>query len=162
MKLRNKVASFTMLDMYNNYNNKDEVEKFLYYKVINEFNKQISEEIVNNAYTFKLPLGLGSIFIDKKIKKNKTSVVDWKTTKVLWEEDDEYKASKKLVYELNSHSDGYVMKWKWGKSRYKNFHVQLFSFIPTRYNKRYLAKQIKLNKALYYDSKLYNHRKADI
>lgn len=157
------MASFTMLDMYKSYISKNnDINKHLYYKIINEFNEKISREIVENSYEFKLPFALGSIFIDKKIKKNKTSVIDWKATKELWEEDQEYKQNKKLVYELNPHSDGFVMKWKWNKGKFKTTHTKIFSFVPTRYNKRYLAKQIKENQINYYDCKVHKYRPINI
>lgn len=156
MKRRSGVYSLTKLDIYNYYKKNRKslglsvLDKHLFYNIMEEFNKEISKEIIE-GYVFKLPEALGYLGIDKRKRRYKKTVVDWKTTKQLWEESIEDKENKTKVFIFNEHSDGYIMKWKWSRT---NKHIKYrnhYDFIPTRANKRNLAKQIKATNTDYYD-----------
>jgi len=113
-----------------------------YRSVCEKFNKKVVEDILYNAGDFKLPYRLGEIRIQKKKMKFDTSKmkINWKATK----------ESGFRVYHMNDHRDNYRYRWYWRK---KNVIVQnktLYSFIPSRANKRELAKLLKTDKSIDY------------
>tara|TARA_Y100001973_G_C5176974_1_gene322536 strand:- start:743 stop:1213 length:471 start_codon:yes stop_codon:yes gene_type:complete len=113
-----------------------------YRSVCEKFNKKVVEDILYNAGEFKLPYRLGEIRIQKKKMKFDTSKmkINWKATK----------ESGFRVYHMNDHRDNYRYRWYWKK---KNVIVQnktLYSFIPSRANKRELAKLLKTDKSIDY------------
>jgi hypothetical protein len=124
-----------------------------YTKVLNKFNKDISKAIMEDAYEYILPKRLGTIRIKKykpKLKldeegnlKTKYLPVNWKATNDLWASNPEAKASKKRVYHLNNHSDGYRYIWYYSTYRSNLPNKSLYRFIPTRTNKRELSALIK-------------------
>lgn len=142
-----KKRSLTLLDAYKDFKEiaKNEpmllnINKALYKKICLEFNKLLSNSIMNNAFEFKMPSNIGSLRV-KKIKGNKTRRVDWKTTK---------KHNTK-VYHLNFHTDGYYYKWFWHKHKAIFTNKSAYSFTPTRYNKRTLASLLKTNQVEFFE-----------
>lgn len=138
----NKVQEpYTFADTYPNYI-ADKEPGSLYYVTYKEyvdicstFYKMISKAIIDDSIRFKLPFGLGELFIRKK--KNKTTgklPIDWPLTVQYG----------KRVYNLNEHSLGFGYKFFWTKPcRIKNKFM--YRLVLTRSNKRYLAKAIKQN-----------------
>ena len=119
------------------------VEYSVYRKVCEEFNKKICKYILEDAGEFQLPYRLGSLRI-KKTKMdygNKNHMrPDWKKTKELG----------KTVYHLNDHTDGFRYRWAWNKSNVVTVGKKLYSFYPTRTNKRTLAQLLKEDKNVDY------------
>jgi hypothetical protein len=130
-------------------------------EIINLFNNKLIEEIYKGAY-ITLPYSLGDIYITKYkkeyefdedgnvITKNKFNMVDYKTTKELWQEHPELK-SKQYVYYDNFHTDGYKFRIKW-----KRYHTvranKLYNFKPSRSFSRGLAAYLRQNpNQSYYD-----------
>lgn len=105
--------------------------------ICEEFNKELSKEILE-GYFFKMPYRLGTI----RIKKRKVDLKNLKPNFGLYNETDgEYKNKH-----LNEHSNNYYVRYYWNKriaTLIKN--KSAYSFIPTRENKRTLAKLIKEN-----------------
>jgi hypothetical protein len=144
------------MDMYRYYlknNKRDRTDYSTYSKILNSFNKKVSMKIMEHAFDFPIPFRLGtlrikkykpSIKIDKEGNlKHKGLSPNWKATKELWEVDKNAKKSKKIVFHTNDHSDGYNYKWHFSNYRSNCANRSVYSFIPTRTNKRILAQLIK-------------------
>jgi hypothetical protein len=113
-----------------------------YRKICEEFNKLTSEDILLNAGEFKLPYRLGEIRIEKK-----KMVFDTTRMKIDWQ------ATRKAgfqVYHINDHRDNYRYRWYWKKKGAVVKNKTLYSFIPSRANKRELAKLLKTDKSIDY------------
>lgn len=121
-----------------------------YRKLINNFNTFTMGRILGGEEVI-LPSRMGRICVIG-VKRNiqfdekgniKNGRIDWKLTKEMWEKDPELKAKKELFYFFNEHSDGISYLFKWYKSRILVTNKNYYSFIPSRHNKRLLAKLIK-------------------
>ena len=137
IRIRRRVA-VTHKDAYRDYppgfNMKDPLycDSKTYVTVCREFNKLFSKEIMETGYKYKLPYFFGDISITKcKLPSLYGRSVDRVLSK-------EY---KKTIYHNNEHSFGFYARWKWKKGNLPNGSV--FKFIPSRRNKRALAKLIK-------------------
>lgn len=136
-------------DMYKAFikeNKKDSISSSIYSKVLNDFNKGISKEILENAYEFVLPQRLGIIRIKKykqKVKIDNQGNLDtsnlspnWKATNELWAKNAEAKKQKKRLFHTNEHSDGYQYKWHFSNYRSVCVNKSAYCFVPSRDNKR--------------------------
>lgn len=109
----------------------------LYRDICEDFNKLIMEDIIERGKFLHIPYRLGIL----RIKKRQVDLNNLKPNfKVFNEQDIKTKF-------LNEHSQGYYCRFYWNKGvdtivRNKT----AYSFIPTRFNKRYLAKVLKENK----------------
>lgn len=122
----------------NNYENI--VDKKLYGQVCRDFFDIVINQMIYNNESFKLPFGLGSMFIGKKkYKKFEQLPINWKATKELWEKDENAKENKILVKHLNRHSDGYVYRYIWSKKTAIFKNKTIYKFKPSRKNARLLA-----------------------
>jgi len=109
----------------------------IYRAICEDANKELSDEILE-GYFFKMPYRLGTI----RIKKRKVDLNNLKPDFGLFNSSDEEFKNK----HLNTHSNNYYVRYYWTKrveTLIKNKSV--YSFIPTRANKRELAKRIKEN-----------------
>lgn len=141
-KLRKNKKSYTILDTYNTFKKiRKDVEYSRYKRILDTFNKVVSDEIFERSRCFKMPFGLGYICVVKYKPRSYTP----KSLSV------DYKASKqeeKRIYHLNEHSNGYKYRLFWSKlprtfpARYK-YQIQL-----VRERKRHLA-QLIFNKQDY-------------
>lgn len=126
---------------------KTETTRQQYSCIIRSFNTAIAEHVLETGSRIRLPFGLGDISITKyKPRKHKTFTdrgsrqvtiinlpIDWQKTR---------KAGK-LIYHLNSHTDGYRFRWKWFSSTALFESARLFSFRPNRSQSRKLALYLK-------------------
>tara|TARA_R100000152_G_C6730695_1_gene155403 strand:- start:534 stop:998 length:465 start_codon:yes stop_codon:yes gene_type:complete len=111
-----------------------QVDKKLFRKICDDFNRMLIEEILLNSEEVRLPYRLGTV----RIKKSKMKYDDKNKLKIDWA------ASKKLgkrIYHLNDHTGGYKYRFYWTKGIIKN--ITAYSFIPTRTNTRRLASILK-------------------
>ena len=111
-----------------------QVDKKLFRKICDDFNRMLIEEILLNSEEVRLPYRLGTV----RIKKSKMKYDDKNKLKIDWA------ASKKLgkrIYHLNDHTGGYKYRFYWTKGIVKN--ITAYSFIPTRTNTRRLASILK-------------------
>ena len=148
---KNKVQGvYAKRAMYDDYIKDKDVESAyyipttLYYKIIGEFYKKITDEILLNNKTFKMPYKLGTLRVCKTkvmLKYLTTFGVDWPATTEL----------HKRVYHLNEHSRGYRYYFYWGKTRTYVPNLFFYRLVMSRTNKRRLAKLIKVNKYDYYE-----------
>jgi hypothetical protein len=111
-----------------------QVDKKLFRKICDDFNRMLIEEILLNSEEVRLPYRLGTV----RIKKSKMKYDDKNKLKIDWA------ASRKLgkrIYHLNDHTGGYKYRFYWTKGIVKN--ITAYSFIPTRTNTRNLASILK-------------------
>lgn len=134
--MRNK-QSATIRDMYAQYHkdNKNDVSYNIFKTILNEFNSELKNCLLESSEGFKMPFGLGYVQIVKYKPKSYTK----KSLSI------DYKSSAqygKIIYHLNEHSNGYKYRLYWSKipqtfpDRYK-YQLQL-----VRQNKRHLAQLI--------------------
>lgn len=137
----------TLIDAYKAFKKEFKGEKLLkgvdkatYRNVCMRFNELISTTIIEDSSEFKVPSALGSIRV-KKIKSKNKKRVDWKATK-------EHNVK---VYHLNFHTDGFYYKWFWHKKKALFTNKSVYSFTPTRKNKRTLAALLKSNDVEFFE-----------
>lgn len=133
-------------DIYKHYKAntiKEMQQPFKVFKtILKELNEGIRDKILQNSEDIHLPCGLGRIRIKKRKmtfnKEREKLKVDWATSRKL----------KKTVYHLNDHTNGNRYRWFWYKRTNFFFNQQLkpYAFIPSRENKRALAKILKTEK----------------
>jgi len=123
----------------------------LFSKILKDFYKGISEEILKGYY-FPLFSRMGNISIRKMkltFKVDDTgelitnAPIDWKSTLDLWQEDEDAKNQKILVRHINTHSNGYIYRWFYDRGLANFRNKTKYAFIPSRENQRNLAKLIK-------------------
>lgn len=120
-----------------------------FYAIIRGINKLIAEELANGqTVDFPAKMGrlelhkyqVGAFFHNNKLKV--TYPVDWYNTKKLWEEDEEAKKNKTLMYYTNQWV--YFIKYIVSKANYEN--KSFYQFAPNTFIKRRLGKNIKQKK----------------
>lgn len=121
-----------------------------YRKLMNVFNTFTMKKVLEGKEV-TLPCRMGKLSI-QGIHQNirldeygniKGTRIDWFSTKSLWATDPEHAQKKTLVYFFNEHSDGIKYSFKWSKNNVPVQNKNFYSFIPSRHNKRTLAKLIK-------------------
>lgn len=142
-KSKNKIQNVLTLKHSYQYYIKDisEDSKYninynLYRDICEDFNKEIMKSMIEEGEFFTMPYRLGTL----RVKKRKVDFHNLKPNFNLWKE-----TGLKTKY-LNEHSGGYYCRFHWNKliaTVVRNRTI--YSFIPTRFNKRYLAKTIKDN-----------------
>lgn len=138
-KIKTEVGNILLYRFYRKINKgKEPVDIAQFRAIITDLNQKIIDRIVLESEEFKMPYRLGKIRIKKldlplgKMPQNKWPV--------------DYKKSKELGF-IVYHDDKDIFRWKWDKRRAIVTNVNFFSFKPSRHNKRYIAKAIKvLNK----------------
>lgn len=134
--MRNK-QSATIRDMYAQYHkdNKNDVSYNTFKTILNEFNSELKNCLLESSEGFKMPFGLGYVQIVKYKPKSYTK----KSLSIDYKSSAQY---DKIIYHLNEHSNGYKYRLYWSKipqtfpDRYK-YQLQL-----VRQNKRHLAQLI--------------------
>jgi hypothetical protein len=123
----------------------------VYNTIIKDFHIMMCESILKGK-DFTLFERLGVIGIRKnkiKIKVSDTgdvvtnAPIDFKSTMDLWEENKEAKEKKLLIRHINQHTKKYIHRWYWDKGDANFRNKTAYSFIPSRANKRNLAKILK-------------------
>lgn len=107
-----------------------------YKKITNCFFKKLSNKLLYNGEAYIFPKKLGVIrLVKSKPKFTKKKQVDFHRTKMLGY----------TVYFDNIHTDGYIARFQWIKEHPIGIFTnkRLWTFKPTRTNKRLLAKLIK-------------------
>mgnify|MGYP001210628413 CR=1 FL=1 len=137
---------FTLVDMYKEYmleyKDKDlgEIEYHIFISLIEEYYKQLMEEILLNGVLFKMPFRMGYFrIIKRKLSYSHKIAIDWDTTN---------KIGKK-VYHLNDHTHGYKYIFKWNKRNLIFKYCNLYRLVITRTHKRRLASLIKAGQDYY-------------
>ena len=80
-----------------------------------------------------LPFNLGKFYIRKRKNNYKHLKLDYQY----------YNTTGKIAYHLNEHSNKFHAKWFWEKISFRIPGNRIYSFIPSRQNKRALANIMK-------------------
>ena len=118
-----------------------------YKNILFLFNGQLVEHILQTGEKLKLPFGLGEISVAKyKPLRQKTFTgkngatttipglpINWQKTR----------QQGKIIYHLNSHTDGHKYRWKWFRTKARFAGSSCFSFRPNRSTSRRLAYYLK-------------------
>ena len=129
------------------------VDSKTYIDYANEFNKFLSEKVIE-GYEITLPSRLGTLSIIGKKQKIKVDdngkisglAPDWVKTKELWNSNPLAKEKKQLLYHTNSHTDNTIYKFLWSKNRILITNKILYSLRMTRDNKRKVYSLVKNGK----------------
>lgn len=134
----------------NNTSNTEVLSSSDYRKLMNNFNTFLMKKVLEGN-EIVLPCRMGkmsiqgmqqNIRVDEK-GNIKGTRIDWKATKDLWASNSEHAEKKTLMYFFNEHSDGIKYSFKWSKNNVPVQNKNYYTFIPSRHNKRTLAKLIK-------------------
>ena len=146
---KNKIQSpYTLKHMYEDYIKDKEEGSILhipyskYVDIVTLFYKEVSNKIINEGLSFKMPFTMGETYVEKKkLNYNHRLPINWNLTT----------STGKVIYHLNDHSDGFKYELKWNK-KVCNFHNNyLYRLVYTRANKRLLAKNIKTRKTDFFE-----------
>lgn len=139
---RNKIQKpLTLKHCYDYYikdvklDSKYNIEWSLYKDILFTFNKSIMKSIIEDGYIFKMPYRLGTIRIIKKPNRLDRLKPDYSLYNT---SEGEYK-----IKHLNEHTNNYYVRFHWYKKDMIVINKTIYSFIPTRDNKRYLASLLK-------------------
>ncbi len=113
--------------------NRSFVPKKLYLEICYRYNKELMKLIIEEGESVKLPYRLSVIRIAKRKMDFKKLELDYK----------HFNVTGKKKYYLNEHSDEYKASFWWQKSKAVVKNRCFYRFIPTRDNKRELAKLLK-------------------
>lgn len=155
-----------------------QVDRKKYVEVCHEINKIISDKIIRESFEFRMPARLGTLAIrknkvkikvkDGKLEKNKM-IIDWGKTWEYWNEMYPGKSRKEVnamedkvvIYNMNEHTNGYVMRWKWDKTTAMVPNQTVYKFRPTKRNRLELGAWIMSDERSndYYLSTRYGNKK---
>lgn len=164
MEQCNKSVIHGIDDIYRYYKSISEnpVSKQVFVAAWKDFADLITDDIVAGK-DFVMPFRIGILGIRKRkiqVKLNPDGTIDkrylrpdWKTTKELWERDNEAKKRKQIVFHLNKHFGGFNCKWFWDKSTCCIVNQTAYSLVMSRDNKRKLAKAIFTGEVDYYEQR---------
>jgi len=154
---KNKLQNlYQMTDMYKYYiksvidNPLYQVSWKTYKMILNEYVKRVVDYMLDDNYIFKPGFGFGLFYIGKLGRKRLSNVpIDWEKT---------LKYGKR-IYHLNEETGRYIYRYIWQPERhgFEVDNLKTYRFIPSRTNKRRLAKYIKVNKHDY--MKMIRHTK---
>lgn len=140
---KNKIQHpYTRLDLYNHYLTLIDpcsdyyVDSEIYHRIVGEYYKAAMRKMIKESKTIKLPWRLGHIYIGKQkpIKITGRNVgIDWIESKRLG----------RWIRYSNDHTAGFKFRFHWTKTFCTAVNREFYRFIPTRENKRTLAKVIK-------------------
>lgn len=139
-----------------------------YNNIISEYNKKLSEHLIENL-VLNLPYRLGKLeilkvkrkaYLDKNGELKNNVPIDWKSTNELWSRNPEMKANKVLIRYNNTNTNGYVFRvyYNKGKAVYKNKSIYFCK--PVRSLARGITKRINDYSKIKYDAyikKTYNN-----
>lgn len=126
---------------------KEEIPYITFYNVIREFNKQIAEKIITEAYQFNNGIGIFQVIRDERKGKS----IDWAASKKRKEEivaagDVPYsKTDAPNGIEWFIYHTGDYFKWQWYKNQQFIKNLSNYIFRTTVNNRRAVAKAIKSN-----------------
>ena len=171
---RKDIADFKTQDVYKLYKQrcKDKglpyVEYGKFARVLQTFNENIINLMIHENVDFGMSHRTGSLRIRQKEVKNKVKEkediykrnlsINWKKTKQYWLDKYPDKTAneisdipdKKLIYELNEHTEGYRYVFYWDKITCNLKNQSAYIFNPTRTNKQKLTVALKTIKNLEY------------
>lgn len=118
-----------------------------YKKILLHFNSLLVEHILQTGEKVKLPFGLGELSVAKYKPRREKTFMDKSgqlTTipglPINWEKTRQH---GKIIYHMNSHTDGHKYRWKWFRTKARFAGSSCFSFRPGRVTSRKLAHYLK-------------------
>lgn len=147
---------YKTMDLYKDYSAMYDIDpaykltKTEYVSIVSDFCKALMKAIIYEGFSWIMPHRIGHFGVIKKkmrVTKNFTLapvVVDWHAV-----ED-----TKDWVPFDNTHTNGFVMSYKWSKKTSKVANTNCYRLIMSRSNKRELAKAIKEHCCDYPENKL--------
>lgn len=139
-KLNYKRHSYTIPDFYAKYveltkeNPVYAVDFKLYKEIVSAYFKTVKDILLEEGRTYKLPCGLGMLFISKRKPNQKDRIsVDFANTKKYG----------KTIFHLNEHTNGFRYKFYWNKTNATHPMAHAYNFVASRANKRQLCALIK-------------------
>jgi len=143
---------YGMADYYKYYkeNYKNPVSSQKFNKVVSEFNKTIVHNIINSGLEYT-PARIQLTFCIRKYKKIikiengkllNPNPIDWKSTKQLWQDDEEAAEKKIILRYLNNHTSKYIFRIKALKTGNTFKNKKKYRFKACRSFQRQLAKRI--------------------
>lgn len=138
MKMTTLNVKLGIKQLYKYYRSEDYTtkgEKVLYNEyreICYKVNERIAQSMLQGKY-IRLPFNLGKFYI-KKVKNN------YKHLKLDYAY---FNETGKKAFHLNEHSNKFHAKWFWEKISCRIPGNKIYSFIPSRNNKRQLAKIMK-------------------
>lgn len=131
------LLTFNISDYYKFYTEIEDspLDKNTYTSIINNYFEEIMELIRTDRLEFRFPGQLGTVLLVTRKVNNNNLQIDFK----------HYNKTGEKVYLFNDHSNGKYALYKWYKGRDNNLfkYKKYYNFVPTRANKRTLAKYIK-------------------
>jgi hypothetical protein len=85
---------------------------------------------ITSGNSIKLPYNLGELYVYRKTQVIKP--IDWHNTKKFG----------KYIYHLNLHSEGFIFKYRWNKTKGRFENKSLYKLRMNRVNTRALSKKI--------------------
>lgn len=149
------------------------VSRKVFLEILEKFNLAMFDLVINKAFEFKIPWGLGNWKILRFIKPLKLKAngeldvrnmsPDWGKTWKLWSSmypgksraeiralpKDKY--DKPMVWHENKHTDGYQMKFFWEKLRSKVVNKSVYCFELNQACKKKLSQAIFKNRGVIYE-----------
>lgn len=133
-----------------------EVSRSDFGQVLKEYNSFIRDNVSLRGVSYTFPSRMGSVELRKKKSEvtvnedgsiKNTMAVDWQETRALWKSSPEAKAAKIKMRFENKHSDGFIFKIAYLRSKalYKNKTIYRLRF--NRLMKRQLSQSI-INKSI--------------
>ena len=126
-----------------------------YIDIANNYNKFLIERVLDGEEV-TLPSNMGTIAVigsKQKIRfdENDKPILppDWVKTKQLWDSNEQAKREKKLIYQLNEHSNGVRYKLHWSKRRVLIENKTIYSLRLTKPNKIAINKAINQGKEFF-------------
>lgn len=120
-----------------------------YRRVINAFHKLVMKHIIEGGDLVYLPLKMGTLVIKGNINKPKIVngvikglPIRWSKTKELWDSCPEAKERGQVVYCTNEETGGVRYKFQWNTKKVWAKYKSLYSFRPSRANKRAVYRQV--------------------
>jgi hypothetical protein len=147
----NKKDFLNIADSYKLYkkNNSGTIGYLLYKDIINNFMKFLIDTLLEDGKIL-FPEKLGVLMIvGKKVKvkiENNTIVglaPNWGETKKLWENNEEARINKKILYHFNEDTNSIRYRFFWSRKNVILKNKTLYDIVMTRTNKRRLSAYLK-------------------
>jgi hypothetical protein len=120
-----------------------------YGSILKDLHEEISNKLLKESASFRMPCGLPTIRIKKWKRKvrfkedgsidPKSLAINWKATRELWDKNPVAKKQKKFIYFINDHTDGYSAMFVMEKHSANVPNLSIYNFTACRDNNRRLA-----------------------
>lgn len=114
------------------------IKRELYYAIVRDFHKLLAEKMIEGGHDYKLPKGLGKLFIRKFKNTNYSKpAIDWVT----------YNKTGVIEYVGAEYYEKDYAKWMWARDHFQTRNIKFYTFKTAFHTKR------KTSKAVQYEGK---------